>query len=276
MDMPCSIASIARLQRSMWSLYVWIASRATPGIKVMVVQVRHHLRRDPHGAPVVDPLLGVQHGQNQKRNRRAQTVIEIGVPHALIQEHLTAFFHPCAVIEIAGIELLEQELVPGVTALVHRTNCLRLTLCFGLRLKLPMDRYWRLRLLLCEGRIGCHQPNHCQCDSNDGSLHHGVNSPYPRRAKRLVAASSGVLNRRFAPVDCSRGCRFRAKSSGSKFGKVTSSGGRTCNNWCNVPRVSSVIRISIWPLGRFLMCSSSARVSRSSLSVARSVASYFS
>src|SRR5271166_2695037 len=250
--------------------------RNIPRVEIVVVQIRHHLRCDPHGATVVDPLLGAQHGHDQQRNRRAQAVLEVRVAHACGEEHLAPFFDPRAVIEIAGIELLEQELVPGITALVHGARRRSLMLPLGLRLPLTMYRHRRLRPLLCDGRTGCHQPNRRECDDSDRSLHGRVLSPYPRRAKRVVAASSGVLNRRFAPADCSRDCRFRANSSGSKLGKVTSSGGRTCNNWCNVPRVSSVIRISICPLGRFLMCSSSARVSRSLLSVALSVASYFS
>src|SRR5271166_2166233 len=247
-----------------------------PRVEIVVVQVRHHLRCDPHGATVVDPLLGVQHGHDQQRNCRAQAVLEVRVSHARIEQHLPPFFEPRAVIEIAGIELFKQEFIPGVTALVDRTHTRSLSLPLGLCLSLPTQRNRSLRPLLCDGRTDWDQSHHCECDDCDRSLHGRVLSPYPRRAKRVVAANSGVLNRRFAPADCSRDCRFRANSSGSKFGKVTSCGGRTCNNWCNVPRVSSVIRISICPLGRFLMCSSSARVSRSSLSVARSVASYFS
>ena len=64
--------------------------------------------------------------------------LKYGLRTLCIQEHLTAFFHPRAVIEIAGIELLEQELVPGVTALVHRTRRRSLSLPLGLRLSLPM------------------------------------------------------------------------------------------------------------------------------------------
>src|SRR5271166_1936445 len=247
-----------------------------PRVEIVVVQVRHHLRRDPHGATVVDPLLGVQHGHDQQRKRHAGAVLEVRVAHACVEEHLTAFFDPRAVIEIAGIELLEQKLVPGVTALVNRTRRRRLSLPLGLRLSLPVQRDRRLRSLLSDGRTGCHRHHHCECDDCDRSLHGRVLAPYLRRAKRVVAANSGVLNRRFAPVESSTDSSSRGYNFGSKFGKVTSCGGRTCNNWCNVPRVSSVIRISICPLGRFLMCSSSARVSRSSLSVARSVASYFS
>jgi len=104
----------------------------------VVVQVRHHLRRDPHGATVVDPLLGVQHGHDQQRDCRAQAVLEVWVAHARIQENLTAFFHPRAVIEIAGIKLLEQELVPGVTTLVNRTHRRSLSLPLGLCLSLAM------------------------------------------------------------------------------------------------------------------------------------------
>src|SRR5664280_1218160 len=245
-------------------------------VEIVVVQVRHHLRCDPHGATVVDPLLGVQHGHDQQRNRRAQAVLEVRVPHARIEKHLPPFFDPRAVIDIARIKLLEQELVPGVTTLVNRTRRRSLTLPLGLCLSLPMQRNRRLRPLLCDGRTGCDQSHHCECDDSDRSLHGRVLTLYPRRAKRVVAASSGVLNRRFAPVESSTDSSSRGYNFGSKFGKVTSCGGRTCNNWCNVPRVSSVIKISICPLGRFLMCSSSARVSRSSLSVARSVASYFS
>src|ERR1017187_4663800 len=248
----------------------------TPRVEIVVVQVRHHLRCDPHGTPVVDPLLGAYDRHQHQRKRHAGAVLEVRVPHARIQEHLTPFFDPRAVIEIAGIELLEQELVPGVMTLVNRTNRRSLSLPLGLCLSLPTQRNRRLRPLLCDGRTGCHQSNHHECDDCDRSLHGRVLSPYPRRAKRVVAASSGVLNRRFAPDDSSTDSSSRGYNFGSKFGKVTSSGGRTCNNWCNVPRVSSVIRISICPLGRFLMCSSSARVSRSLLAVARSVASYFS
>src|SRR5271166_2167744 len=247
-----------------------------PRVEIVVVQVRHHLCGDPHGATVVDPLLGVQHGDDQQRNRRAQAVLEVQVPHACVEEHPAPFFDPRAVIEIAGIKLLEQELVPGVTALVNRTRRRSLSLPLGLSLSLPAYRNRRLRPLLCDGRTDCDQSHHCECDDCDRSLHGRVLSPYPLRAKRVVAASSGVLNRRFAPDDCSTDSSSRGYSFGSKSGKVTSCGGRTCNNWCNVPRVSSVIRISICPLGRFLMCSSSARLSRSLLSVARSVASYFS
>ena len=72
-----------------------------PRVEVVVVQVCHHLRRDPHGATVVDPLLGVQHGHDQQRNRRAQAVLEVRVAHACVEEHLTPFFDPCTVIEIA-------------------------------------------------------------------------------------------------------------------------------------------------------------------------------
>jgi hypothetical protein len=108
-----------------------------PRVEIVVVQVRHHLGRDPHGAPVVDPLLAVQHGHDQQRNRRAQAVLEVRVAHACVEEHLTPFFHPRAVIEIAGIELLEQELVPGITAWVHRTRRRSLSLPLGLRLSLP-------------------------------------------------------------------------------------------------------------------------------------------
>ena len=97
----------------------------------------HHLRCDPHGATVVDPLLGVQHGHDQQRNRRAQAVLEVRVAHACVEEHLTPFFDPRAVIEIAGIKLLEQELVPGVTTLVNRTRRRSLSLPLGLRLSLP-------------------------------------------------------------------------------------------------------------------------------------------
>src|SRR5271157_4603238 len=247
-----------------------------PRVEIVVVQIGHHLRRGPHGATVVDPLLGAYDRHQHQRKRHAGAVLEVRVPHARIQEHLTPFFDPRAVIEIAGIKLLEQELVPGVTALIHRTRRRSLTLRLGLRLSLPTQRNRRLRPLLCDGRTGCHQSNHRECDDSDRSLHGRVLTPYPRRAKRVVAASSGVLNRRFAPVDSSTDSSSRGYNFGSKSGKVTSCGGRTCNNWCNVPRVSSVIRISICPLGRFLMCSSSARVSRSLLSVARSVASYFS
>src|SRR5271157_2218334 len=247
-----------------------------PRVEIVVVQVRHHLRRDPHGATVVYPLLGAQHGHDQQRNCRAQAVLEIRVAHARVEEHLTPFFDPCAVIEIAGIELLEQEFIPGVTALIYRTRRRSLTLRLGLPLSLPTQRNRSLRPLLCDGRTGCDQCQHSKCDDSVRSFHGCVISPYPRRAKRVVAANSGVLNRRFAPVESSTDSSSRGYNFGSKFGKVTSCGGRTCNNWCNVPRVSSVIRISICPLGRFLMCSSSARVSRSSLSVARSVASYFS
>src|SRR5271157_1368442 len=245
-------------------------------VEIVVVQVRHHLRGDPHGATVVDPLLCVQHCHDQQRNRRAQAVLEVRVAYACVEKHLATFFDPRTVIEIAWIELLEQELVPGVTALIHRTRRRSLSARLGLRLSLPTQRNRRLRPLLCDGRTGCHQSNHRDCNDCDRSLHGRVLTPYPRRAKRVVAANSGVLNRRFAPADSSTDSSSRGYNFGSKFGKVTSRGGRTCNNWCNVPRVSSVIRISICPLGRFLMCSSSARVSRSSLSVARSVASYFS
>src|SRR5664280_1366297 len=247
-----------------------------PRVEIVVVQVRHHLRCDPHGATVVDPLLGIQHGHDQQRNRRTQAVLEVRVAHACVEENLTPLFDPRAVIEIAGIELFKQELVPGVMTLVNRTNRRSLSLPLGLCLSLATQRNRRLRPLLCDGGTGCDQSHHCECDDCDRSLHGRVSSPYPRRAKRVVAANSGVLNRRFAPVESSTDSSSRGYNFGSKFGKVTSCGGRTCNNWCNVPRVSSVIKISICPLGRFLMCSSSARVSRSSLSVARSVASYFS
>src|SRR5664280_1281525 len=92
---------------------------------------------NPHGATVVDPLLGVQHGHDQQRNCCAQTVLEVRVAYACIEENLTPLFDQSAVIEIAGIKLLEQELVPGVTALVHRTRRRRLSLPLGLCLSLP-------------------------------------------------------------------------------------------------------------------------------------------
>ena len=97
-----------------------------------------------------------------------------------------------------------------------------------------------------------------------------------RRANRLLAARSGFLKRRLAPIDSARECRsrgieFRLETRDPDIGRRTDMEQRVQR-----PLVSSVIRISICPLGRFLMCSSSARVSRSSLSTARPVSSYFS
>src|SRR5271157_4706159 len=159
-----------------------------PRIEIVVVQVRHHLRRDPHGATVVDPLLGVQHGHDQQRNRRAQAVLEVWVSHARIQKHLSAFFDPRTVIEIAWIELLEQELVPGVTTLVHRTRRRSLTLPLGLRLSLPVRHRVGLRPLLRRHGNETHQPGQCEDDYCERSLLLHIDLPCPRRTRLFFAS----------------------------------------------------------------------------------------
>jgi hypothetical protein len=107
---------------------------------------------------------------------------------------------------------------------------------------------WRNRsllLLLCDRETSRYQPNHCERDGNKRSLHGPVHSHHPRRANRLVAANSGDLNRRFAPADCSTDSSSRRYNFGSKFGTVTSCGGRTCNKWCSVPRVTSLAVLAL-------------------------------
>src|SRR5271165_178533 len=171
------------------------ASDGPNNASVIGMQVRHHLCRDPHGATVVDPLLGVQHGHDQQRNRRAQAVLEVRVSHARIQKHLSPFFDPRAVIEIAWIELLEQELVPGILALVQRVRRYNLALRPGLRLSLPVRHGLGLRpLLRCHGNE-THQPSQCEDDHCKRSLLLHIDFPCSRRTTLFVAS----LYRHFSP-----------------------------------------------------------------------------
>src|SRR5664280_471189 len=166
-----------------------------PRVEIVVVQVRHHLRRDPHGSTVVDPLLGVQHGHDQQRNRRAQAVLEVRVSHARIQKHLSPFFDPRAVIEIAWIELLQQKLVPGVAALVQRTRLCDLTLPLGLRTPLAVLRRLGLRPLLRGHANEAHKPRQCEDDNCECSLLLHIASPCSRRTRLFFAS----LYRPFSP-----------------------------------------------------------------------------
>src|SRR5688572_21030702 len=81
------------------------------------------------------------------------------------------------------------------------------------------------------------------------------------RGSFTLRASVASLKRRQAPWLDSREDSNRLDKPGSYSGKLTAGGGTTCSSPCNVPRVSSDISTSICALGRFLMCSSSARAS---------------
>jgi hypothetical protein len=85
-------------------------------------------------------------------------VPEVWVAHTGIEERLASLLDPCPVVEIVGIELLEQKLVPGVTALVQRFGGLCLALCLELSLWLALLSTLRLRLLLRQGGAEDNQP----------------------------------------------------------------------------------------------------------------------
>src|SRR5271157_1922166 len=93
-----------------------------PRVLIVVEDIRHHFGCHAHGAPVVDPQLGTDTRHQQQRNGHAKTVAKVRIPQTSLPKCLTPLFDPLAVVNIARIELLEQELVPRVTALVHASG----------------------------------------------------------------------------------------------------------------------------------------------------------
>src|SRR5208337_4087231 len=131
-----------------------------PRVLIVVEDIRHHFGRHAHGTPVVDPQLGTDTRHQQQRNGHTKAVTKVGVPQTSLPKCLTALFDPLAVVNIAGIELLEQELVPRVTALVHASGRTRWSLRVRLRFSLPLRSRLMLRLLLSQGATGGQQPEH--------------------------------------------------------------------------------------------------------------------
>ena len=61
-----------------------------PRIQIVVVQIGHHLGRDPHQTPVIDSLFRVQHRHEHQRDAQSRAVLEVGIARAGIEKCLTA------------------------------------------------------------------------------------------------------------------------------------------------------------------------------------------
>src|SRR6266498_5619609 len=90
-----------------------------PRVRVVVVEIRHHFGSNPQDPPVVSPFASVQQNRDQQQDRNARAVLEIWIAHAGIKKYTPVLFHPFAVVQVVRIELLEQELVPGVGTLIQ-------------------------------------------------------------------------------------------------------------------------------------------------------------
>ena len=173
-------------------------------MQVVVVKVGDYVRIQVVLAFAVKPQFGESRHDDEIPNRHCDGKREIRIVDRGVKKSAPPLLNDCTVVNLAWVELLQQELVPGVRFL--RRVTLR---PFGSQRAVLTSRDGsRRRPVLREPGLGPNQKGARRQLQQLPSCH-AQNPPAPCLGGRDVGAGMGLLKRRLAPTEPSRECRNR-------------------------------------------------------------------